>query len=65
MARIIIRCKYTGHYVFTAINTEKAPAITGGCVVCPYCGTEHIWTSDSPPEESRAAPLKAVVRQAS
>lgn len=67
MARIIIRCKYTGNYVFTAINTDKAPAVTGGCVSCPYCGTEHIWTCEQPRrvEDPRKTPPKAIVRQAS
>jgi hypothetical protein len=67
MARIIVRCKYTGHYVFTAINTEEAPAIAGGCISCPYCGTKHVWTVDVARfgDSSHEKPAKLIVRQAS
>lgn len=66
MARIIIRCKYSGHYVLTSIDTQSSPAVVGGRVVCPYCGTEHVWTI----EEARTDVLqrkaaKLIVRQAS
>ena len=46
MARIIVRCIYTGHYVFTTIDTQTSPTIVAGCVSCPYCGTDHVWTVD-------------------
>jgi hypothetical protein len=66
MARVIIRCKYTGHYVFTAIDTETAPAVAGGCVACPYCGTEHVWTIEQPrADDARNKEPKLIVRQAS
>jgi predicted RNA-binding Zn-ribbon protein involved in translation (DUF1610 family) len=66
MARIIVRCKYTGHYVFTAIDTERSPVIAGGCVSCPYCGTEHIWTAqESRVDYSQKKATKLIVRQAS
>jgi len=66
MARVIIRCKYTGHYVFTSINTDAAPAIAGGCVSCPYCGTDHVWTIERPQiDDPRKKEPKLIVRQAS
>jgi hypothetical protein len=66
MARIIVRCKYTGHYVLTPMDTERSPAIVGGWVLCPYCRTEHVWAV----EEVRIDDLKKkasrlIVRQAS
>ena len=30
MARIVIRCQYTGHYVFTGLDTQNSPTIGGG-----------------------------------
>jgi hypothetical protein len=66
MARIIIRCKYTGHYVFTPIDTQRSPAIVGGCVSCPYCGTEHVWTiEDARIDDWQKTATKLIVRQAS
>lgn len=66
MARIIVRCKYTGHYVFTAIDTERCSAVVGGCVSCPYCGTEHVWTiEEARGDDSQKKPAKLIVRQAS
>jgi hypothetical protein len=43
MARIIVRCQYTGHYIFTGVDTERSPDIIGGSVMCPYCVAEHVW----------------------
>ena len=66
MARIIIRCKYTGHYVFTPIDTEMSPTITDGFVSCPYCGTEHVWTvGEARIDDWQKKPPKLIVRQAS
>ncbi len=66
MARIIVRCKYTGHYVFTAIDTESSPAIVGGCMACPYCGTDHVWTiAQARVDDAQRKPTKLIVRQAS
>ena len=45
MARIVIRCQYTGHYVFTGFDTQASPAVTGGRIFCPYCVAEHVWRS--------------------
>ena len=66
MARIIIRCQYTGHYVFTGIQTRPDSIVVGGRIYCPYCATDHIWTCHEarfdPSEQSARKPL---VRQAS
>jgi hypothetical protein len=67
MARIVIRCQYTGHYVFTGFDTQASPAVTGGRIFCPYCVAEHVWSSaearlDEPQRERRQKPQ---VRQAS
>ena len=45
MARIVIRCQYTGHYVFTGFDTQTAPAVAGGRIFCPYCVAEHVWSA--------------------
>jgi hypothetical protein len=66
MARIIVRCKYTGHYVFTAIDTETSPAIVGGCTACPYCGADHVWTvEEARLDDWHKKPARLLVRQAS
>jgi hypothetical protein len=66
MARIIVRCKYTGHYVFTAIDTERSPTIAGGCLSCPYCGTQHVWTAgEAHVDDLQETTTKLIVRQAS
>ena len=46
MARIVIRCQYTGHYVFTGFDTQTSPAVAGGRIFCPYCVAEHVWSCD-------------------
>jgi hypothetical protein len=65
MARIIVRCKNTGHYLFTAVDTDSAPTIAGGCVLCPFCRTEHVWTIEPAGgnDKQKNAP-KLIVRQA-
>ena len=66
MARIVIKCKYSGHYVLTPIDTERWPAVAGGCMACPYCGTEHVWTAeDARTDDIRKKEAKLIVRQAS
>ncbi len=67
MARIVIRCQYTAHYVFTGFYTQTAPAVSGGRIFCPYCDAEHVWSStearlDERQTERRPKPM---VRQAS
>jgi hypothetical protein len=66
MARIVIRCQYTGHYVFTGIETRPDAVIVGGSIYCPYCAADHVWTCN----EARFDPMsqhhnKPLVRQAS
>jgi hypothetical protein len=66
MARIVIRCQYTGHYVFTGIDTSTLPTIRSGRTFCPYCVTEHVWTSaDAQVDEHATNHSKPLVRQAS
>ncbi len=66
MARIVIRCQYTGHYVFTGVDTQFSPTITGGRIYCPYCAAEHVWySSEARSDERGAERSKPVVRQAS
>ena len=64
MARIVVRCQYTGHYMFTGFDTKTSRLIAGGRIHCPYCDADHIWTSAEiqPDEGERSRPL---VRQAS
>ena len=66
MARIVIKCKYTGHYVITPIDTDSSPTIVAGCVPCPYCRIEHVRTVENARinEWQKKAP-KLIVRQAS
>ena len=64
MARIVVRCQYTGHYVFTGIDTKTPPAISGGQIFCPYCAAEHLWSAAEARLDERA-PQKPLVRQAS
>lgn len=63
MARIVIRCQYTGHYVFTNLDSDRNPTIAGGHIFCPYCAADHVWvSSEARVDEARSKPL---VRQAS
>ncbi len=63
MAKIVIRCRYTGNYVFTGIDTDNAPTVVGGRIFCPYCAAEHVWSArEAHADEHRSKPL---VRQAS
>jgi hypothetical protein len=69
MARIVIRCQYTGHYVFTGFDTRTSPAIVGGRIFCPYCVAEHVWSSNEARVDDRRDTNerrhKPLVRQAS
>ena len=63
MARIVIRCQYTGHYVFTGLDTAQHPPAAGGRIFCPYCAADHVWSAtEARHDEPQNKPL---VRQAS
>lgn len=63
MARIVVRCQYTGHYMLTGFDTKTSGVIAGGRIRCPYCDADHVWTCAEPhPDESDRKPL---VRHAS
>jgi hypothetical protein len=66
MARIVIRCQYTGHYVFTGIETRPDSVIVGGRIYCPYCAADHVWTCNEARFDEISVPQnKPLVRQAS
>jgi hypothetical protein len=68
MARIVIRCQHTGHYVFTGFDTQTSPAVVGGRIFCPYCVAEHVWSSTEARLDERERERrhqKPQVRQAS
>jgi hypothetical protein len=66
MARIVIRCQYTGHYVFTGFDTRTWPSLTGGRVFCPYCVADHVWlSSEARLDEEHERRQRPLVRQAS
>jgi len=66
MARIVIRCQYTGHYLLTGFDSRTAPA-AGGRIYCPYCAADHVWNSNDPQadDHERERKQKPLVRQAS
>jgi len=43
MARVLIRCRFTGHYLFANQDAAAPGEVTGGRIFCPYCATEHAW----------------------
>ena len=59
MVRLVIRCQYTGHYVFTRIQMRPDTAIAGARIFCPYCATDHVWSCDEARFEERRKPLVA------
>ena len=67
MARIVIRCQYTGHYVFTGFDTQSSPTVAGGRIFCPYCVAEHVWSATEArlDDRERERRQKPMVRQAS
>ena len=64
MARIVIRCQYTGHYVFTGIDTKGEGVIAGGRIFCPYCAADHTWSCTEARAEQPAKRRRPLVRQA-
>ena len=71
MARIVIRCRYTGHYIISSHDAGAATDMFSGRIYCPYCTAEHVWSSteasagESDAQRDAAARRKPVVRQAS
>jgi hypothetical protein len=66
VARIVIRCLHTGHYVVTGIETLPDEVIVGGRLYCPYCAAEHVWTcEEARHQQTGHPPNKPLVRQAS
>ena len=71
MARTVIRCRYTGHYIISNHNAGATTDMFSGRIFCPYCIAEHVWSSagtsnsGSGDEPHPSARRKAQVRQAS
>jgi hypothetical protein len=62
MAKVVVRCQYTGHYVFTGVDAKHAAH--GGRIFCPYCVAEHVWSAgEARIDDTRRE--KPLVRQAS
>jgi hypothetical protein len=64
MARIVVQCQYTGHYMLTGFDTNSSPMIAGGRIRCPYCEVDHMWNSSEVRADQGERP-KPLVRQAS
>jgi hypothetical protein len=43
MARVVIRCRFTGHFLLTGIEAAVPGEVMGGRMFCPYCAAEHAW----------------------
>ena len=41
MARIVIRCEYSGNYVLSDFDTQTMHSALGRKIFCPYCVAEH------------------------
>jgi hypothetical protein len=71
MARTVIRCRYTGHYIISSHDAGAATDMFSGRIFCPYCSAEHVWNSaettnsGSDGDRHPAARRKTLVRQAS
>ena len=70
MARTIIRCRYTGHYIISNQNAGGSSEMFSGRIFCPYCTAEHVWSSaetsnNGSGDEPHSARRKTQVRQAS
>lgn len=66
MARIVVKCRYSGNYVLTGIQTENAPMLVGGRVTCPYCSAEHVWiAAETESGQAKLKSTKPIVRLAS
>ena len=71
MARTVIRCSYSGHYIISSHDYGSSTEMFKGRVFCPYCTAEHVWNSteaaanESDAQRHSAARRKPLVRQAS
>ena len=71
MARTVIRCRYTGHYMIGNQDAGASIEMFSGRIFCPYCSTEHVWssvetsTNESDAQRHSAARRRTLVRQAS
>ena len=71
MARIVIRCRYTGHYIISRHDAGASTELFTGRIFCPYCTAEHVWSSteapagEGDPQRHPAARRRPLVRQAS
>ena len=66
MARIVVKCRYSGNYILTGIRTENALVPVGGRVICPYCSVEHVWiAAETERNQTDHKPTKPIVRLAS
>lgn len=63
MAKIVVRCQYTGNYVFTGVDAKNSSQASGGRIYCPYCAADHVWTCNEAKLDDRDR--KPFVRQAS
>ena len=65
MARTVIRCRYTGHYIISSHDASAAPGLPSGRIFCPYCVAEHVWSAAEVRLDERERRQKPLVRQAS
>ena len=71
MARIVIRCRYTGHYIISNHDAGASTDMFNGRIFCPYCSAEHVWSAAEPcagesdAQQNPAARRRPVVPQAS
>jgi hypothetical protein len=71
MARIVIRCRYTGHFIISNPDAGASTDLFSGRIFCPYCTAEHVWSSteasagESDAQRHPAARRRPLVRQAS
>ena len=47
MARIVIRCEYSGNYVLSGFDTQTLQSAVSRKIFCPYCDAEHTWADQA------------------
>jgi hypothetical protein len=47
MARIVIRCEYSGNYVLSDFDTHTMQSALSRKIFCPYCVAEHTWADQA------------------